>query len=96
MSPKPLTETEQEVLEWLARGATYARAGRMAGVSENSVHGIQLRIVVKLDAENLVNAVHRAHLLGLLENPGRSRGQRARQQRRKNETKGAGNVRTPD
>lgn len=93
---EPLTEVEHEALEWLARGATYARVGRLTGLSEAGAKGAADRVVVKLDAENLVNAVHRAHLLGLLENPGRSRGQRARQQRRKNETKGAGSVRTPD
>lgn len=87
---EPLTELEQDVLEWLARGHTFARVGRLTGLSESGVHGVQARVIVKLDAQNLVHAVHRAHCLGLLENPGHSRGQRKRQSERQGRTKISG------
>jgi DNA-binding CsgD family transcriptional regulator len=88
---EPLTDLEREVLNWLARGATYARAARMTGVSEAGAKFAADRMVVKMDADNLPHAVYLACLARVLDVPDRSR-----IYRKKTETRGSGRVRTPD
>jgi len=93
-----LTEQEQDVLEWLARGWTYARVGRVTGLSVSGVKYTVDRIVVKLGAQNLVHAVHQAHCLGLLDHPAAARRRKARQdrERKKNKISGGDRVQPRD
>ena len=76
-----LTELEQDVLEWLARGATLARVARLVGMSEAGAKYARDRMIVKLDAQHLAHAVHQAHCLGLLDHPYAERRRRARARR---------------
>lgn len=65
MKPE-LTPTEMEVLRRAADGDTYAAIAQALGYQEKSVSKMALRLARKLGARNITNAVHRAHLAGIL------------------------------
>ncbi|MFB9558615.1 response regulator transcription factor, partial [Streptomyces roseoviridis] len=65
-----LTERELLILRRVARGDLLREIGADLYLSTNGVHSVLSRTFGRLGATSTVNAVHRAHQLGLLdENP---------------------------
>jgi DNA-binding NarL/FixJ family response regulator len=64
--PEMVTQREIQILQLLAEGMTNAGIARRLVLSENTIRAHIRSIVVKLDAENRVQAVARAIELGLL------------------------------
>lgn len=63
---RPLTKRELEVLEWMARGATYRQVGRRLGIKEVSARTIGRKVQLKLGAINITHAVHLANNAGVI------------------------------
>jgi DNA-binding CsgD family transcriptional regulator len=61
-----LTDNELEVLRRAAAGQTYATIAAELGYQEKSVSKMALRLARKLGATNITNAVHLAHVAGIL------------------------------
>jgi DNA-binding NarL/FixJ family response regulator len=65
--PGYVTERELEILQLLSRGMTNGAIAQSLYLSENTVRAHIRNIVLKLNAENRVQAVARAMNLGLLQ-----------------------------
>jgi DNA-binding CsgD family transcriptional regulator len=63
---QPLGPREEEVLNRVARGASYRQIGRDLGISENTSRGYGTSAITKLGAESMAHAVHLAHCAGLI------------------------------
>lgn len=66
----PLTAREQEALELIARGFSYAEIARLWAVSKHTVQSHIKNLYTKLQVHSKTAAVHEASLRGLLANPG--------------------------
>lgn len=66
----PLTAREQEALELIARGFSYAEIARLWSVSKHTVQSHIKNLYTKLQVHSKTAAVHEASLRGLLANPG--------------------------
>ena len=61
-----LTKRELEALNLLKEGYPQKIVGRMMGLSNQSVKNYATIILIKLDAPNMVNAVYKATVRGML------------------------------
>lgn len=61
-----LTDREGEVLVRMANGETYARIARDLGCSDRTASWIGQQVMRKLGAKSIAQAVHLAHIAGLL------------------------------
>ncbi|MER7788575.1 helix-turn-helix transcriptional regulator [Streptomyces sp. NPDC097640] len=61
-----LTDNELAVLRGAADGETYAETARRIFLTEKSVSNVAIRVMRKLDAKTMAQAVHLAHQAGLL------------------------------
>jgi len=66
-APINLTDREQEVLKWCARGKTKAEIAMILGLSENTIHAYVKEALKKLGANNMTLGVLRALQLGLIQ-----------------------------
>lgn len=66
----PLTTREQEALELIARGFSYAEIARLWAVSKHTVQSHIKNLYTKLQVHSKTAAVHEASLRGLLSNHG--------------------------
>ena len=62
-----LTDREQEVLKWCARGKTKSEIADILSISENTVHTYVKDSLKKLDANNVTLGVLRALQMGLIQ-----------------------------
>lgn len=62
-----LTDREQEIMKWLARGKTKSEVGDILNISEHTVHGHVKTALTKLDANNTTLGVMKALLIGLIQ-----------------------------
>jgi DNA-binding CsgD family transcriptional regulator len=62
-----LTDREQEILKWLARGKTKSEIGEILKLSEHTVHGYVKSALVKLEANNTTLGVLKALQMGLIQ-----------------------------
>ncbi|MGW4075946.1 response regulator transcription factor [Streptomyces asiaticus] len=61
-----LTDNELAVLRGAADGETYAETSRRIFLTEKSVSNVATRVMRKLNAKTMAQAVHLAHQAGLL------------------------------
>lgn len=61
-----LTPRETEYLQAVARGATHRELARRWGVTENTARSTGHRVIAKLGAATMANAVHIAWAAGLM------------------------------
>ena len=64
--PSPLTERQLEILTWVQEGKSAWEIGRILDISGRSVDGHLRRIYARLDVRTRLQAVLRAHDLGVL------------------------------
>lgn len=64
--PIALTQREQEVLDWLAKGKSVAAIATILDISPDTVKTYSKRLYAKLDASDRIGAVVRALKLGLV------------------------------
>ncbi len=69
---RPLSPREQEVLELIARGFSYADIARFQGVSVHTVKSHIKNLYAKLAVSSKNEAVYEATQLGLIQPPGRA------------------------
>lgn len=65
--PINLTDREQEVLKWCARGKSKPEIAEILGISENTVHTYVRDSLAKLEANNVTLGVLRALQMGLIQ-----------------------------
>lgn len=61
-----LFPSEVEVLYWAARGKTAEETALILGLTINTLYSYRKNAIAKLNCSNIAHAVHKAHLLGLI------------------------------
>ena len=64
--PDPLTEREQEILQWLAKGLSNREIASRTSLAEGTVKNYVTSILQKMDARDRTQAALRARQLGLI------------------------------
>ena len=64
-----LTKRETECLLWCGRGLTNAQIGKKLGLSSRTVEHYLASAIRKLNARNRTEAVYRASIAGILDEP---------------------------
>lgn len=57
-----LTEREKEVIELLAEGYTTPEIGRMLYIGTETVRTHRRNLMMKLEAKNVANMIHKYHM----------------------------------
>jgi DNA-binding NarL/FixJ family response regulator len=73
VAPVSLTPREQEVLEFIARGFSYAEIARRQGITVHTVQTYIKKLYGKLEVHSRSEAVYEANRLGLLQSFGAAR-----------------------